>query len=1022
MRFSVVHFSDIHIKGSDDNIVKRIDKLKAAVTSSLPSKGNVVIAISGDIAFSGKKEQYDIASHILKEITEYIIQQRNSQVEVVSVPGNHDCDFGQNTTVRDALVKAISPQTLDRNFYDTVNYVQNEYNNFVEQYSINSKEIYPKVEINIGERKILFVLCNTAWMSELKEFPGKIVMPSSTYSEIKSEEYDIVFCMCHHPENWLNPDYKQDFIRFIRETMDIILLGHEHVRDGYVKTGKDFSLICNHGKELQDSNSDDSAFSVINFEESFQNYEIIDYNWDGKKYDKIKCETNQYHKNISIYEKTFQPKKEVLDYVNDIGLSINHFAKENVTLTDLFVWPDLNKMDYRKENKCVKTIRDNVHEELSGNTLNILIGSNSSGKTSIAKRLFYSEEENDNCCIFMRGNEFNSAEERTINNAINNAFCKQYSSNKFEEFNQLPKNKRSIIIDNFDYIKCIKDRRTRILDYLCGCFGKVTVLLSSSYELTTLLKSEYISSQEQLIYYEILPFGNRKRKELISKWYNLNENNATEDEISLRIENAKKQIDTFLGNGAGFIPALPIFIIGVLQNGDAMQQTFSGSKYGFLYESLIISSISKVSDDYSKAGQFRIDQGILSELAFDLLSRKKTCFSKQQLKKAVAKIGEDHILELSENDFLDKMIKAKIICVASNEGEGYRFKYPYILYYFAGRYIAYNLQEKKVNNILEYMSSRLHNEVFANIVIFVCHFSGSREVIDNILLNAYETFEEYEAFDFTKTNPVFDRIKDAVEKILPKSVADNKEVEENKEKALLNMDEMGINDGQVYAQDEIIDEEVDEKEKEMASIISALKTIEVLGQILQNYPTDVKRKEKLEIIDEIHKLGMRTVQAMINTMGYLEGELIKYIANHEISKKKNIKYDEIVSSTRRFVNMLIYGMASSMIHQVAISLNSEHLLPAARENFESNTSISSKLILADLKMNCLNEFNFTEIKELKKSLDDAKEAFASKTLDLIIAHYLNYNKCEPKLRSKLSRLCGLPEQQALLEQQKNYLC
>lgn len=61
MSLSVIHFSDIHIKGTDDVILQRIDKLKAACVSALPSNGDVVIAVSGDIAFSGKKEEYALA-------------------------------------------------------------------------------------------------------------------------------------------------------------------------------------------------------------------------------------------------------------------------------------------------------------------------------------------------------------------------------------------------------------------------------------------------------------------------------------------------------------------------------------------------------------------------------------------------------------------------------------------------------------------------------------------------------------------------------------------------------------------------------------------------------------------------------------------------------------------------------------------------------------------------------------------------------------------------------------------------
>ena len=58
---------------------------------------------------------------------------------------------------------------------------------------------------------------------------------------------------------------------------------------------------------------------------------------------------------------------------------------------------------------------------------------------------------------------------------------------------------------------------------------------------------------------------------------------------------------------------------------------------------------------------------------------------------------------------------------------------------------------------------------------------------------------------------------------------------------------------------------------------------------------------------------------------------------------------------------------------------------------------------------------------MKKSFENAKETFAVKTLELIIAHYLNYNKCSPQIRAKLSTLCDCSEKQVFLEQQKNTL-
>ena len=1027
MSLSVIHLSDIHIKGSNDVILGRIDALKSACISSLPSSGDVVIAVSGDIAFSGQKQQYEIAEKIIDTISKYIEEQKSSKVQVVCVPGNHDCDFSlESSTVRKTLIDHVCLSAINAEYYNNVSAVQDNYRNFAKNYGIDSSSILPRIEISSDENKILFLLANTAWMSIINENPGKIVVPSHLFEKISPEDYKVVFYVLHHPLNWLEPDSKKHFVDHIRQNADIVLVGHEHSRDSYEKIGETFSVYCSHGKELQNDSSADSAFTVINFDKAFQNYDVIDFKWDGHKYDRcIESKTNQYHKNIASKNTVVIPNDKAIAKAKDIGIVINHFAKENVSLPDLFVWPDLSRCDYCNEKNGLSIIRTdhtNVVEELYNNKLNILVGSSCSGKSTIAKMLFLLEENLSSCCLLLRGNDFTSANEAGVQETIEEKYSLQYSQDCLEDFRQLPKEERTVIVDDFDLIKNVKGRRNMVLDYLCGFFGRVTIMLSSYIEIATLLTSNAFGGHEQIIYYEILPFGNRKRKEMITKWYKLNENPLSEKEINDRIDNTIEKINVFLGNGTAFVPAMPVFILSVLQNMDAVHQTYAGSKYGFLYESLIISSFSKISADYMSAGNYNIDTGILSKLSFDLLVDKKTNFTEDQIATTLSNIEKKHLIRLSTSDFLKRMIDAKIIHKNNGSGEVYRFMYPYIFYFFCGKYIAEHLNEKRVQNILEYMSARLYNEIYGNIIIFVCHFANKSEVIDDVLLNAYGTLENYETFDFTKSNPVFEDINDAVEALIPKSIAaSDAEVIKNKENRLTEMDDVGLNDGQVIDNADVIDDEVTEKEKDMADVVAAFKTIEVLGQILQNYPVGIDAQNKLDIIEEIHKLGMRSVQAMINTMGYLEKDLVEYVYEHVSKDRKHVQKSEVTRATRRFINLLVSGMARGMIHQVAISLNSEHLLLAATKSFESDKSISSKLVLLDLKLNCLKKCNYEEIQRLRNDFDKHDEKFASRILDSIVGYYLNYNMCDHTLRSRLCSLCGLSQRDNFISQQRNML-
>lgn len=1021
MSLSIVHLSDIHIKGKEDTIFKRVEEIKHACVSALPSNGDVIIVISGDIAFSGSADQYELASDIISQISEYIKQQKSSYIHFAFAPGNHDCDFTISNSVRDTLVSAVKPKTVDSQYYNDVAKVQEKYFEFAKKYEMNSTDAVSTVEWEIDGNSVLFVLINTAWMSVLNETPGKVIMPSALLSEVSSEKYKLVFSIFHHPENWLNPDYKTEFVDYIRHSADILLVGHEHIKDSYEKIGQTFSVFCNHGKELQDSNSDESAFSIILFDSSYQNYDLIDFTWNGTCYDRTADDSRPFHKNSAIFDSVFHPNDSTITNINDMGIAINHFAKDEVTLSDLYVWPEINKVIYHSDKKTTCKIQLNVFSELDNNYINFVVGSSSSGKTAFAKMVYLTYAPDDVCCIFLNGTDFKSIDEKKISEVIENAFMVQYSKCRIEDFRKLPKEKRVIIIDDFDCMRFHGDRRNSIINYLSDYFGKAYYFLASDIELPPILSSKAMVALPEIFTYDILPLGNKKRKELISKWYHLRESFREEDEIEKRIDDSIAQVNIFLGNGACFIPAIPVFIIGVLQNRDAMTATYNGSQYGFLYETMIQKSLSAIAPDYAISGSYNIDIGLVSQLAFYMLQNRKTYFSEDELANTIKLFNEEKKLTVSKEEILRKMSDAKIFHQDVSEGMTYKFKYPYIFYYFAGHYLAYHLKDSEVQKSIEYMASRLYIEDYGNIIIFVCHFANNTNVIESILLNAYATLDDYPAFDFSTADSLFSDIQSAIDAIIPRAIGNNDDIAQNKDRSLSRLDDAGINDGHVNESDAIINDDITDKEKDLAAISASFKTLEVLGQILQNYPGEIDGKLKVDMVDEIHKLGMRSVQAIIKTMGYLEQDLVNFVIERATQENKIFRREDVVAATKKFINMMLSGMVRGMINMVASSLNSRHLLCAAKEALEKENSISSKLIFMELKVNCLKIPDYQEIALLKNQLDQSSERFASSILSSIIGYYLSYNKCDYRFRAKLCSLFGFSEKKTMLETSKKLL-
>lgn len=1022
MGLSVIHFSDIHIKSPDDLIMKRIEKIRVACASVVVPGNDVLILVSGDIAFSGKVEQYNCAYALLDNVGSYLREQRNATIHYSFVPGNHDCDFDVSNSVRNSLISSTPSDDVDMEYYGQVSKVQSNYRDFAATYGLEETGLVCKSELSVDGNKIAILQFNTAWMSVKEEKPGKIIMPSALFCDIDPSEYRAVFSVLHHPINWLNPDRKEKFSAYIRTVTDLAFVGHEHQRDGFTMSAGKWCFSEIHAKELQDSNSINSAFSVLNFDTAFQGYDTFSFSWSesGGCYIRDNEEYKAFHKNVAAYDSVFHPNAETIAEAQDIGIGLKHFAKDDIVLPDLYVWPELNKIDFTDQHSYSDRIRENVYELATKGPVTIFAGSMSSGKSAFAKMIYLSLADEQVCCLLVHGEVFSSQRSSKIVEAVEDAFVAQYSVDHLEKFRQLPNHQKAIIVDDADCMRIHGDRRNAVIDYLSGCFGSVILLFGSSVEVHALLSAECLKDSDDIPAYEILPLGNRKRKELIRRWYGLQNDAREDEEIEKQVETAIGQVNTFLGNGTSFIPAYPVFVLSVLQNSDAILNVkFNGSKYGFLYESLIQNSLSSSNVGYQQSGLYNADVGVVSCLAFYLLQDKnKKVFTEDELDAIVQDFAKRKKIPVSKDALLRRMLDSNIFKMDHGVGSSYRFRYPYMFYFFAGHHIAYHLQQEEVKQMVAYMSNRLYNEDYGNIIIFVCHFANSQEVIEEVLANAYYTLENYSPFVFEKNSPLFEEIKRNIDALLPAVIGSNEDVADNQDIRLKEMDEAGYLDGHIEEGSDTIDEKENAAEADLMAITASFKTMEVLGQILQNYPADIEGDVKVQIIEELHKLGMRSVQAIVETMGYMEESLIASIMERAAQEQKVFNRDEVAKVTRYVLTTLISGMVRGMINMVASSINSALLLPAATEALAKENSISARLVIQELKLNYLKMPAFDEIERLNNDLEKANNKFAQFVLSRIAAHYLRYNICDFRLRSKMCALFKFSEKREFMRNQK----
>jgi predicted MPP superfamily phosphohydrolase len=106
LKLAIVQLSDIHITSAGDSVLQRVDQIVSAISNCAISADAYLLAITGDVANSGAKTQYDLALIFLDSVTEEL-RKKKKPVHRFVIPGNHDLDLSDAPDTRDALISHV---------------------------------------------------------------------------------------------------------------------------------------------------------------------------------------------------------------------------------------------------------------------------------------------------------------------------------------------------------------------------------------------------------------------------------------------------------------------------------------------------------------------------------------------------------------------------------------------------------------------------------------------------------------------------------------------------------------------------------------------------------------------------------------------------------------------------------------------------------------------------------------------------------------------------------------------------
>ena len=244
MAHRFLHLSDIHFGQEKDGTLVKHDRVRDAlivdVKKLATERGPASrILVTGDISYSGKMEEYKVATEWLEKLTKVC---GCEETHVSPIPGNHDCDvkaISHQAKMIQAKFRLSSPEQVQADLHginqdgeDANPFLPKlqAYREFARGYDCDfespSRPLWTRLFDLPGDIKLRFLGLTSVQVSDLTDKAGNIVLGNEQYA-IAEEENVINVVMVHHPLNWFIDKVEAE--QHLHNNARVIMVGHEHM-------------------------------------------------------------------------------------------------------------------------------------------------------------------------------------------------------------------------------------------------------------------------------------------------------------------------------------------------------------------------------------------------------------------------------------------------------------------------------------------------------------------------------------------------------------------------------------------------------------------------------------------------------------------------------------------------------------------------------------------------------------------------------------------------------------------------
>ena len=1051
MELLFVHLTDIHIRDDKDLDVlsKRTDSIGGAICNHItnPDETEVLFCVTGDLAFSGKEDQYIAAGLIFDEIYS-LINKRYPRVGIhsVFVPGNHDCDFDvPEEEVREPLLMSSGLDISKSSILKACTAIQKNFYAFGKEWSkkhgamfCEDDKILTVNELNFDSYgvQLKFHCINTSWCSKKHEEKGKMKIAIGKMSMLtdflEKKPDDIVITMMHHDAEWLDWDDKEVWNKYHKQYSDIILVGHDHsveytLKENYDKTVNHFIK----GNQFYDKySSNQSGFNILKLNINAGSIQecFFTYEWDGNLYKKIIDTGNRPFNRNKYVESGIELKEDVWNYLEDLDIDIfNKNSKKELKLSDVFGFPTLKE----ERNKVTKFLRsmDDLLIYMRENPYISIRGEKEYGKTALLKQIYVTFFRQKKFPVFLDITKINSADGEILNRIIAKQYDETYNNISADEIMQKPPEDRICIIDNYEEILLTDRSSKKFLKYLTDKFGRVILSRNPKLDLINPLScvetNDFIEENFHILF--IHPARGSYRDRIISKWILLENEDLEEDTPAFDAKRREKYTQVQTVMKSNFFNKTPLDLLLVLSYlGREGEAQIDYSRYSFIYEKHILEKLNAIGEKTTKT--IEMYKTLLQTIAYKMFQDKIYDYVQDSyIYSIILEYKENHSgMRTDISKLIDRMVHFRFL---ENKGDNYRFKYSYMYFYFAGSYIAKKMKPETRVEIIKDVFDNIDNDLNYNIALFLAYnLSIEYDILPIVSRMSNSLLAEFEDFRYENVRTLIAEWGGDIEKKIEKIYT----VPENEQIPLLRSQKLQKQEEEEERRKEFKDENETPDKNNSAGVHEEMKQtnqevhkigrlVDYVGNILKNYSGGMENSQREFIIDVMFKSVTKVLGSFCSYSTYAVDKLIEMLeekikdGDEETIQAKS----EFIQVVKMLISEIWLQFVSANVMALSFGLESEDI----RENINNYCLKHPTDLVKMTRVEYLIRIASTHlpVSDIKDLYSGGKNCIEEVSQDIFknnIYRYLSNYQFDNKDRQAICSLLGFNIKNILLDERK----